>query len=60
MELRDKVLVLNEGEMLVIPAGIEHRPVAEEEVEILLFEPASTPYTGNIVNEKTKKQHDRL
>jgi mannose-6-phosphate isomerase-like protein (cupin superfamily) len=53
MELRDKTITLNAGEMLVVPRGIEHRPVAKEEVEILLFEPASTLNTGNVVNEKT-------
>lgn len=53
MELRDKTITLNAGEMLVVPRGVEHRPVAKEEVEILLFEPASTLNTGNVVNEKT-------
>lgn len=53
MELRDKIITLNAGEMLVVPRGVEHRPVAKEEVEILLFEPASTLNTGNVVNEKT-------
>lgn len=53
MELRDKTITLNAGEMLVVPRGVEHRPVAKEEVEILLFEPASTLNTGNVINEKT-------
>jgi mannose-6-phosphate isomerase-like protein (cupin superfamily) len=53
MELRGKTITLNAGEMLVVPRGVEHRPVAREEVEILLFEPASTLNTGNVVNEKT-------
>lgn len=53
MELRDKTITLDAGEMLVVPRGVEHRPVAKEEVEILLFEPASTLNTGNVVNEKT-------
>lgn len=53
MELRDKTITLNAGEMLVVPRGVEHRPVAKEEVEILLFEPATTLNTGNVVNEKT-------
>ncbi|AKQ45495.1 hypothetical protein TH63_07305 [Rufibacter radiotolerans] len=47
MEFRDKTVVLQEGEFLVVPRGVEHRPVAEEEVSILLFEPASTLNTGN-------------
>ncbi|HEX2628917.1 MAG TPA: cupin domain-containing protein [Chitinophagaceae bacterium] len=53
MELRDKTITLHAGEMLVVPRGVEHRPVAKEEVEILLFEPASTLNTGNVVNDKT-------
>jgi mannose-6-phosphate isomerase-like protein (cupin superfamily) len=53
MELRDKTIHLDEGEMLVVPKGVEHRPVANEEVWIVLFEPANTLNTGNVVNEKT-------
>jgi len=60
MEFRDRDVWLEEGEILVVPRGVEHRPVAEEEVEILLFEPASTLNTGNVVNEKTKRELDRL
>ena len=54
MELRDKTITLHEGEFLIVPGGVEHKPVAKEEVWILLFEPASTLNTGNIINEKTK------
>lgn len=53
MQLRDKELVLEEGEMVVIPRGVEHRPVADEEAHILLFEPAGTLNTGNVQNERT-------
>src|SRR5687768_17146465 len=53
MELRDKTITLNQGEFIVIPRGIEHRPVAHQEVEVMLFEPATTLNTGNIVNERT-------
>ena len=56
MELRDKTIVLNEGEMLIVPRGVEHRPVAKEEVWVMLFEPASTLNTGNLVNERTRKE----
>src|SRR5829696_4903614 len=42
MELRDKAIVLNEGDMLIVPKGVEHKPVAEREVWVLLFEPAGT------------------
>ncbi len=48
MELRDRVIELQEGEMFVVPRGVEHRPVADEPVEILLFEPAGTKNTGNV------------
>lgn len=47
MELRDKTIVLNEGEMLVVPKGVEHRPVAPDEAWIMLFEPAGTLNTGD-------------
>ncbi|MEZ5056027.1 MAG: cupin domain-containing protein [Saprospiraceae bacterium] len=47
IEFRDKEIRLNPGEFLVVPKGIEHRPVAHEEVEVLLFEPASTLNTGD-------------
>jgi len=56
MEFRDKTVEVNEGEMLIVPRGIEHKPVAEEEVWVMLFEPASTLNTGNIINERTKTQ----
>ena len=54
MEFRDKVVELNEGEMLIVPRGVEHKPVAEEEVWVMLFEPAGTLNTGNVLDEKTK------
>lgn len=53
MELRDRVVTLDEGEFFIVPRGVEHRPVAPEEVKVLLFEPASTLNTGNVVNERT-------
>ena len=53
MELRDRVIELSAGEMLVVPRGVEHRPVADEEVSVLLFEPAGTLNTGNVRNERT-------
>lgn len=61
MELRDGEVVLNEGEFLIVPHGVEHRPVAEtEEVHVLLFEPASTLNTGNVQNERTVEELGRL
>jgi mannose-6-phosphate isomerase-like protein (cupin superfamily) len=53
MHLRDKIITINEGEFLVVPHGVEHKPVAENEVEIMLFEPATTLNTGNVINERT-------
>ena len=60
MHYMDKVVTVNEGEFLVVSRGIEHKPVAEEEVWVMLFEPATTLNTGNIVNEKTKTELERL
>jgi mannose-6-phosphate isomerase-like protein (cupin superfamily) len=57
MQLRDKTLTLNAGEMCVVPKGVEHRPVAAEECHILLVEPAGTLNTGDTVSELTK-EHD--
>lgn len=54
MEYRDKTITVHENEFLIVPRGVEHRPVADEEVAIMLVEPASTLNTGNIENELTK------
>ena len=53
MEFRDRQVWLEEGEFLIVPRGVEHRPVAEEEAHVLLFEPASVLNTGNVTNERT-------
>ena len=50
IDFRDRAVSLGPGEMLVVPRGVEHRPVAEEETEILLFEPAATRNTGNLAD----------
>jgi len=60
MELRDKNIELTEGDFLVVPRGVEHRPNAEEEVWVMLFEPAATLNTGNTENEFTKKELNRI
>jgi mannose-6-phosphate isomerase-like protein (cupin superfamily) len=60
MELRDKTIVLNEGDMVVIPKGVEHRPVAENEAWVMMFEPATTLNTGNVINEKTKTELEKI
>ena len=53
IHLRDKVIELQPGELFVVPRGVEHKPVAREECQIVLFEPARTLNTGNIVNDHT-------
>jgi len=60
MQMRDKTVTVNAGEFLIMPKGVEHRPVAKEEVEIMLFEPASTLNTGNVDNDMTKKELKRI
>jgi mannose-6-phosphate isomerase-like protein (cupin superfamily) len=60
MEFRDKTVTLHKGELIVIPRGVEHRPNAAEEVEIMLFEPATTLNTGNVINEKTITNLDSI
>lgn len=67
MELRDRpegpasrVVELREGEMMVVPRGVEHRPVADEEVCVMLFEPAATLNTGNAGGVRTVAQPDRI
>ncbi len=58
MEFRDKTVVLHEGDMLIVPKGIEHRPVADEEVSVMLFEPATTLNTGDAESTLTKEKLD--
>ena len=60
MEFRNKTVAVNEGEILIVPKGTEHRPVAADEAWVLLFEPASTLNTGNLTNEKTKIQLETI
>ena len=61
MHLRDKIVVLNPGECIVIPKGVEHKPVAPVEAEVLMFEPATTVNTGNLENsERTRTDLERL
>jgi mannose-6-phosphate isomerase-like protein (cupin superfamily) len=53
MDFRDRHVWVEEGEFIIVPRGVEHRPVAEEEVRVMLFEPATTLNTGNVRNELT-------
>ena len=52
IEFRDKTIELKEGEFVIVPRGVEHRPVADKEVKVMLFEPAQLLNTGNIVDKK--------
>ncbi len=56
MDFRDREVWLDEGEFLIVPRGVEHRPVAEREVSVLLFEPAGTVNTGNVVEGRTRSE----
>jgi len=60
MEFRDKTVELRENEFLIVPKGVEHRPVAEQEVAVLLFEPASTLNTGNTTGILTRDTLDKI
>lgn len=60
IEFRDKTVTLNKDEFLIVPKGVEHKPVADSEVLVMLFEPATTLNTGDAENERTKHQLDRI
>jgi mannose-6-phosphate isomerase-like protein (cupin superfamily) len=60
MHFRDRVVSLDEGELIIVPRGIEHRPVAKSEAHVLLFEPASTLNTGNVVTDRTVARPQRI
>ena len=60
MELKDRHIWIEEGEFIIIPRGVEHRPVADEEAHVLLFEPTSTLNTGNVRNERTLDRLEKI
>ena len=60
MDLRDRQVWLEEGEFLIVPRGVEHRPFAEEEAQVLLFEPAGTLNTGNALDDRTVREPERI
>jgi mannose-6-phosphate isomerase-like protein (cupin superfamily) len=60
MEFRDRTVPLEAGDFIVVPRCVEHRPVADDEVEVILFEPAGTLNTGNVVGERTVHDPARL
>ena len=60
MELRDRILTLNAGEFLIVPRGVEHRPVAAQEVSVLLFEPAVILHTGGVADPRARETWERI
>jgi len=60
IEFRDGAVSLGPGELYIVPRGVEHRPVAEEEVHLLMFEPASTLNTGNVREDRTVEDPQRI
>ncbi|MGE5326192.1 MAG: cupin domain-containing protein [Deltaproteobacteria bacterium] len=60
MKFRDREVTLDAGEFIVVPRGVEHMPVADEEAHVMLFEPKSTLNTGNVRNERTRQQLDSI
>jgi mannose-6-phosphate isomerase-like protein (cupin superfamily) len=60
MEHEDQLTELSEGEFIIIPKGTKHRPIADEEVHLLLFEPATILNTGNVRNELTLESPDKI
>ena len=60
MDFQDRQVWLEEGEFLVVPRGVEHRPVADEEAHVLMFEPAGTLNTGDVQEERTLREPERI
>lgn len=60
MEFRDRRVEVGAGQFVVVPRGVEHRPVAADEVQVILFEPATTLNTGNVENERTVRELKRV
>ncbi len=60
MKFRDREAVIKEGEFIIVPRGVEHCPIAEEEAHIVLIEPKSTLNTGNVINERTVAELERI
>jgi mannose-6-phosphate isomerase-like protein (cupin superfamily) len=60
MEFRDRVEWIEQGEFIIVPRGVEHRPVAEAEVQVMLFEPRTTLNTGNVRSERTRERLETI
>ncbi|MBI5366342.1 MAG: cupin domain-containing protein [Planctomycetes bacterium] len=60
IRFRDRDVTLNAGEFIIVPAGVDHQPVAAEEVHAVLLEPVSTLNTGDVTNERTRRELERI
>ena len=60
IKLRERDVVLEAGEFFIVPRGVEHKPIAEEETRVLLFEPKSTQHTGDVKTERTVEEFERI
>jgi len=60
IEFRDKTITLKKGEIYIVPMGVEHKPIAKEEVHVLLFEPPSTKHTGDIIADITLETYESI
>ena len=60
MAFRDHTKIVSEGEIIVVPKGVEHKPIAEEEVHIMMFEPVGTVNTGDIIDKRTVEDIERI
>jgi mannose-6-phosphate isomerase-like protein (cupin superfamily) len=60
IEFRDKEVELNEGEMIIVPKGVDHKPIAEQEVWIMLFEPKNIKHTGDVEHKLTVKKFKKI
>ena len=60
LELRDRTVILNEGEFFIVPKGVDHKPIAKEETHLLLFEPLSTKHTGDVMADITVETYEEI
>ncbi|HKJ45593.1 MAG TPA: cupin domain-containing protein [Balneolales bacterium] len=60
IKLREEEIILNEGEFYIVPRGVEHKPIANEEVHLIMFEPAETLNTGDVTNKMTVEKIERI
>ncbi len=60
LELRDRTVILNEGEFFIVPKGVDHKPIAKEETHLLLFEPLSTKHTGDVMADITVENYETI